>query len=53
MSRSQMEEDRLAEVAMEYRAKGYEVHLEPDKTTCRPSSEVLTSTSSQTLRPIT
>src|SRR5258706_9015048 len=29
MSRSQMEEDRLAAVAMEYRRKGYDVHLEP------------------------
>jgi hypothetical protein len=29
MSRSQLEEDRLAAVAMEYRRKGYDVHLEP------------------------
>jgi hypothetical protein len=29
MSRSQMEEDRLAAVAMEYRRKGYDVRLEP------------------------
>src|SRR4051812_43793131 len=29
MSRSQMEEDKLAAVAMEYRGKGYNVHVEP------------------------
>src|SRR5438094_342397 len=29
MSRSKMEEDKLAAVAMEYRGKGYSVHVEP------------------------